>query len=182
MEDFSYIKSNLAAVQEEIEMLSQRHGILTPTLACVTKSATDEELLALVRYGASDVAENRPQELTRRAALLKSNGLSVNYHQIGHLQSNKAAKVTALSPLIHSLGSESLLCELERIGERDGIESRVLIEVNSAEEEKKSGISFSGYSMEKPFAWGADFTSLEAVLTSMMELSADSVAAMCVDG
>ena len=52
----------------------------------------------------------------------------------------------------------------------------------STEEEKKNGIYFSGYSMETPFAWGADFTSLEAVLTSMMELSADSVAAMCVDG
>ena len=140
MSDFSYIRNNLDAVREELEIVCDRLSRPVPTLAAVTKSATDEELVALVRYGATDVAENRPQELTRRAALLCAQGLTVNYHQIGHLQSNKASKVLTLSPLIHSLGSQSLLRELERLGERDGIRSRVLIEVNSAKEESKSGV------------------------------------------
>ena len=140
MSDFSYIKNNLDAVREQIERDCSRLGVSVPTLAAVTKSASDDELVALVRYGASDIAENRPQELTRRAAILKEAGLAVNYHQIGHLQSNKASKVLSLSPLIHSLGSESLLRELERLGERDGIRSRVLIEVNSAAEQSKSGV------------------------------------------
>lgn len=140
MSDFSYIKHNLDAVREQMESAARLVGVPVPTLAAVTKSATDEELVALVRYGAENIAENRPQELTRRAALLKEQDLSVCYHQIGHLQSNKAAKVLPLSPLIHSLGSESLLRELERLGERDGTRSRVLIEVNSAAEESKSGV------------------------------------------
>ena len=140
MSDFSYIENNLATVREELCALAQKNGVAVPTLACVTKSASDEELVALVGYGAADIAENRPQELERRAALLQELGLSVNYHQIGHLQSNKASKICPLSPLIHSLGSESLLRELERIGARDGVCSRVLIEVNSAREENKSGL------------------------------------------
>ena len=132
MSDFSYIKNNLDTVREELETVCTRLARPLPTLAAVTKSATDEELLALVQYGATNIAENRPQELTRRAALLGAHGMTVKYHQIGHLQSNKASKVLPLSALIHSLSSESLLRELERLGERDGIRSRVLIEVNSA--------------------------------------------------
>lgn len=140
MTDFSYIKDNLDSVREDIELVAKHSGTPVPTLACVTKSASDEELVALVRYGATDIAENRPQQLVRRAALLREQGLSVHYHQIGHLQSNKAAKVLTLSPLIHSLGSDSLLRELQRLGELYGICSRVLIEVNSAGEENKSGL------------------------------------------
>ena len=140
MSDFSYIEKNLTEVRYEIEKTAERLSRPMPRLVAVTKSATDEELLALVRYGVPDIAENRPQELVRRAALIESTGLSPSYHQIGHLQSNKAAKVLTLSPLIHSLAGESLLYELERVCALRSTVARVLIEVNSAKEDQKSGI------------------------------------------
>ena len=140
MSDFSYIEKNLTEVQNEVCRVAQNLSLPLPKIVAVTKSATDEELLALVRYGAGDIAENRPQELVRRATLLEECDLHPTYHQIGHLQSNKAAKVLTLSPLIHSLSGESLLYELERVCALRGMVARVLIEVNSAREAQKSGI------------------------------------------
>lgn len=140
MADFSYIEKNLLSLKEEVALTSQRLGTPPPTVIAVTKSATDEELLALAGYGAMDIAENRPQELVRRAALLSDAGFAPRFHQIGHLQSNKAAKVLTISPIIHSLASESLLLELERVCAQRGARARVLIEVNSAKEAQKSGI------------------------------------------
>ncbi|MBR2611961.1 MAG: YggS family pyridoxal phosphate-dependent enzyme [Clostridia bacterium] len=140
MVDFSYIEKNYLTLKEEVSIISQRLGTPPPTVIAVTKSATDEELLALSGYGATDIAENRPQELIRRAALLSEAGFAPRYHQIGHLQSNKAAKVLTISPIIHSLASESLLRELERVCALRGVKARVLIEVNSAKEAQKSGI------------------------------------------
>lgn len=140
MTDFSYIERNLTEVREQTLRTADALALPVPKIVAVTKSATDEELLALVRYGMEDIAENRPQELVRRGTLLSENGYTPQLHQIGHLQSNKAAKVLTVSPLIHSLCSESLLFELERVCALRGEKARVLIEVNSAKEAQKSGI------------------------------------------
>ena len=140
MTDFSYIEKNLSAVRDEVAQISHKLGTPEPRIVAVTKSASDEELVALCRYGMDDIAENRPQELLRRAALLGEVGLFPALHQIGHLQTNKAAKVLGISPLIHSLSGESLLLELERVCALRDVKARVLIEVNSAKEEQKSGI------------------------------------------
>lgn len=140
MADFSYIQKNIDTVREQVALVSDRLGIAVPQIIAVTKSASDEEFLALARYGMDDIAENRPQELVRRATLLEEANLSVRYHQIGHLQTNKVGKVMALSPLIHSLASESLLNEIERVCALRGVVANVLIEVNSAKEAQKSGI------------------------------------------
>ncbi len=140
MSDFSYIHRNLLEKLEEIETLALRLGTDAVRLVAVTKSASDEELCALAGYGASDIAENRPQELVRRATLLEDAGFHPHFHQIGHLQTNKVGKVLTLSPLVHSLDSLSLLTEIERVASLRSICARVLIEVNSAREENKSGI------------------------------------------
>ena len=140
MSDFSYIEKNLLTVTEEVQSVSLRLGTKPPKVVAVTKSATDEELLALVRYGMREIAENRPQELLRRATLLGEHSLVADFHQIGQLQTNKVGKVLTISPLIHSLGSESLLYELERVSALRGVRARVLLEVNSAKEEQKSGL------------------------------------------
>ena len=140
MNDYGYIKRNFDALTEEIELLSGKVGVKPPKLVAVTKSGSDEELLALCRSGAYAIGENRPGELARRGALLSDAGLSPELHQIGTLQSNKAKLVADKAALIHSLASLSLAKELDRQGQRRGIKIPVLVEVNSAEEEQKDGI------------------------------------------
>lgn len=140
MNDYGYIKRNLDSLLEDIELVSGKVGVAPPKLVAVTKSGTDEELMALCRAGAAAIGENRPGELARRGALLLESGLTPELHQIGTLQSNKAKLVCPTSALIHSLDSLSLAKELDKQGKKLSRKIPVLIEVNSAEEPQKSGI------------------------------------------
>ena len=58
MSDFSYIERNLAEVRDDLANIAARCGRALPTLVCVTKSGSDEELEALVRAGATDICYN----------------------------------------------------------------------------------------------------------------------------
>ena len=140
MNDYGYIKRNYEALLAELSEISARVGKKEPKLVAVTKSATDDEVLALAALGVTAIGENRPQELARRGALLREHGFTPELHQIGSLQSNKVKLVAPIASLIHSVDSESQLRELERASERLSSSIPVLIEVNSACEPQKGGI------------------------------------------
>ena len=77
MDKYGYVKQNSLDLVKEVEgyeRLTGRHV----TVVAVTKSGTDEELIALAEAGALDMAENRPGELKRRAELLREHG----YHLV----------------------------------------------------------------------------------------------------
>lgn len=139
MEGFEYIKNNLDALKSEIKELSAKYGNEV-TLVCVTKSGSDEELCALAEYGASDIGENRPQELKRRGELLAESGYTPALHEIGNLQRNKVKMIAEKVALIHSLDSYELALEIDKRAREFGRVIPVLIEVNSAEESQKGGI------------------------------------------
>ncbi len=136
---YGYIKENLTELGAEISALAEARGGEV-TLVCVTKSGTDEELSALLGYGAADIGENRPQELVRRGALLKELGYTPRLHEIGHLQRNKVKYIIEDVYLIHSLDTVELAAEIDRQAKRVGRRVPVLIEVNSAAESAKSGV------------------------------------------
>jgi pyridoxal phosphate enzyme (YggS family) len=81
------------------------------------------------------IGENRAQDLAAKHALY---GAAFEYHFIGHLQSRKTKLVLPLVSLIHSVGSMSVVQEIER---RATNETEVLLEVNIAGEDSKSGVS-----------------------------------------
>ena len=139
MENFDYITRNYALLSEEISEYSRKFGRKI-TLVAVTKSASDDELLALAKCGVTDIGENRPQELARRGELLRQNGFTPALHEIGNLQKNKVRTIIDTVSLIHSLDSEGLAMEINRRAEIAGRKVPVLIEVNSAREEQKGGI------------------------------------------
>ncbi len=139
MADYGYIERNYRALKKELEEISPNGKPVT--LVAVTKSGTDDELIALVKAGATDIGENRPQELRRRADLLKSEGLTVNLHEIGSLQKNKVRHIAPDVSLIHSVDSLSLAKEINKRAEKEGRVIPILVEINSAGEEAKGGIA-----------------------------------------
>lgn len=166
MADFSYIKNNVEAVLGKLAEIAGGQGRDVPTLVAVTKSATDEEVLALAALGIRDMAENRPQMLAARQDLLMNAGYTdVRMHEIGNLQTNKVRLVLPRAHLIHSLGSDRLAEEMEREAEKLGMKVPVLLEINSGCEESKGGI----YPVDAlAFAsWISDFQhlSLRGVMT-----------------
>ncbi len=139
MENLNYIEKNLENLTKEIAELGKAAG-RSITLVSVTKSGSDEELIALCRAGAVDIGENRPQELVRRGRLLNEHGLTPRLHEIGNLQRNKVKSIIENVSLIHSVDSLPLALEISRQAERVGRTVDVLIEINSAREEAKGGI------------------------------------------
>lgn len=140
MENFSYIKDNYLSLLEEIDKISSRVGVPTPTLVSVTKSGSDEELLALAKAGALDFGENRPGEVRRRTDILKAAGYNPKMHEIGTLQRNKIKLIASDVYMIHSIDSVKLAEDVNRIAGALQRKIPVLIEINSAAEEQKGGI------------------------------------------
>lgn len=140
MDEFAYIKRNYDELVGEISEISRLSGVKAPMLVAVTKSGTDEELVALARAGASDIGENRPGEVMRRGALLSELGLPRNMHEIGTLQRNKIKLIADTVCMIHSVDSQKLAEDISRHAIAHGRRIPVLIEVNSASEPQKSGV------------------------------------------
>ena len=136
---FDYIKRNLDSLKEEIKTLEKKYG-REVTLVAVTKSGSDEELIALAECGMTDMGENRPQELRRRADLLKDKGLAPRLHEIGNLQRNKVKTIIEDVSLIHSVDNLPLAAEIDKQARKVGRRVDVLVEINSAREEQKGGI------------------------------------------
>ena len=108
-------------------------------LIAVTKTQSVAVIREAVAAGLSVVGENRVQEAVEKAAQLTD--LSLEWHLIGHLQTNKVKQAVALFSLIHSVDSERLACEIDRCARLAGKVQNVLIQVNVAGEESKSGIA-----------------------------------------
>lgn len=137
---FGYIRKNLDEVTASVEAARKIGGQDKVTLVCVTKSATDDELKALVSLGIPDIGENRPQELSRRGKLLAEAGYHPNLHEIGRLQTNKVKMIAADVCLIQSLDRIELAEEIEKCAAKCGRRIPVLVEVNSGREEQKGGV------------------------------------------
>ncbi|HYH62115.1 MAG TPA: YggS family pyridoxal phosphate enzyme [Solirubrobacterales bacterium] len=99
-----------------------------------TKYLPDDELPALADAGVDLVGENRLSELERKHERF---GELFEWHFIGGLQSRKVKGILPLVSLIHSVGSESAL---EQLNKRGDAGTRILIQVNVAGEDAKEGI------------------------------------------
>ncbi len=140
MGEYGYIRKNYEKLIEEIEEYEKKYS-RSITLVAVTKSGSDEELIALAKAGVTDIGENRPGEVARRAALLRELGYAPRFHEIGNLQRNKVKLVINEASLIHSVGKYELAEEISRQAVRLGITVPVLIEINSAKEDCKGGVA-----------------------------------------
>jgi pyridoxal phosphate enzyme (YggS family) len=126
--DARRVADNLARIRAEI-------GDDVQILAAVKYLAV-EELDALAEAGVTVVGENRAQELEVKASAWAGRA-DFTWDFIGHLQSRKVKQVLPYVRWIHSVASDSALKELEK---HAAPQTEVLVEVNIAREEGKSGI------------------------------------------
>ena len=133
--------ANLAEVRERMAAACRRagRGAETVRLLAVTKTVPPAQIEEAIAAGLTLFGENRVQELEAKRAALAAAGLE--WHLIGHLQSNKAARAVAAADAVDSLDSLELAARLERLAAADGRQLPVMIEVNLAAEPQKSGIT-----------------------------------------
>lgn len=136
---YSYLEENIKSVKESIQSVCEKAGRPenSVTLLGVTKTYEADVMNAAIGYGITDIAENKVQEILRKYDQVNR---GVNWHLIGHLQSNKVKYIIDKVELIHSVDSLKLAIEInKRAGQIHKIQD-VLIQINIQDEASKFGI------------------------------------------
>ena len=141
MEGLSLIAEKLTQVMRNIEIAKgnrNRYFDENVKLIAVTKNHDVNAMCEAIDHGVKFVGENRIQEAMQKVETLDR---SVEWHLIGHLQTNKAKYAVDLFDLIHSIDSERLMAEVNRVANKINKIQKVLLQVNVSEEKSKFGIS-----------------------------------------
>jgi pyridoxal phosphate enzyme (YggS family) len=105
----------------------------------VSKGRSAEQIEELIDAGQRDFGENRVQEALAKWPSLLARHADVRLHEVGRLQSNKAAEAVKLFDAVHSLDRRSLLDALVKEAKKAGRAPAVYVQVNIGEEEQKGG-------------------------------------------
>ncbi len=106
-------------------------------LIAVSKTQTIDVIKKAVEAGIKDFGENKAQELRDKSELI--NG-ELNWHFIGHLQSNKIKYVIKSAKFIHSVDSVKLAEEINEFALRNNKIQNVLLEIKTSDEATKFGL------------------------------------------
>jgi pyridoxal phosphate enzyme (YggS family) len=133
------IKENLHIVKEKIARAAEKSGRKADeiTLVAVSKTEPIRLIEEAFSYGVTDFGENKAQEFRDKYEIL---GDKVNWHFIGHLQTNKVKYVVGKARLIHSVDSLKLAEAVNERAAKLGLVQNVLLELNTSGEESKFGI------------------------------------------
>jgi PLP dependent protein len=143
------IAENIARVRERIASAARRAGRdpTDVTLMAVSKTFPPEKIREAYAAGLRVFGENRVQEFAGKFAALRDLP-GADWHLIGHLQSNKAAKAVELFSAVDSVDSVRLAERLNGFAETAGKTMPVLIEINVGGEEAKSGLAWGSEELE----------------------------------
>ncbi|OGP83215.1 MAG: YggS family pyridoxal phosphate enzyme [Deltaproteobacteria bacterium RBG_16_54_11] len=135
------IEKNLRRVRERMEHAAAKAG-RDPReikLMAVTKTVTVERIREAMEAGATIFGENYVQEA--RSKIEEIGQAGIQWHLIGHLQTNKARYAVRLFDLIHSVDGITVARDLDKRAAAEGKIVDCLIEVNLSQENSKFGIS-----------------------------------------
>lgn len=130
------VQENLRKVQLNIEAACRRSGRNPEevTLVAVSKTKPISMIQEAIEVGKREFGENKAQEMKEKYEMLPKD---LNWHFIGHLQTNKVKYVVGRAALIHSVDSLHLAEAIDRESEKKKLVSDVLVEVNVAQETSK---------------------------------------------
>ena len=133
------IKSNIEYINELKAKAAEKSGRTGDDvmLVAVTKLHSPEEMNEAIDAGITDIGENKVQEIMDKYDRVKP----VRWHLIGHLQTNKVKYIIDKVSMIHSVDSLHLAKEINKRAAQHDLTMDILIQVNSAMEESKFGIT-----------------------------------------
>ena len=136
------IATNVAAIKQRIAAAASRAGRAPETirLMAVSKTVEPARIRQAIEAGMTLFGENYVQEAREK---IPDVGHAVEWHMIGHLQTNKVKYVVNLFDWIHSVDRLELASELDKRAGQNNRRLNVLIEVNVSGEESKSGAEAS---------------------------------------
>lgn len=133
------LKENLNTVLDNIRAACSKSGRSEDevTLIAVSKTKPLSDIEELMTYGITQYGENKVQELVDKYEHVSR---PVDWHLIGHLQTNKVKYIVDKAILIHSVDSVRLAKEIQKEAVKKNVIAHILIEVNIAHEDTKFGV------------------------------------------
>ena len=110
----------------------------TVELVAVSKTKSNEEILEAYNAGQRKFGENKIQDMTRKYEILPKD---IQWHMIGHVQSNKVKYMAPYVSLIHGVDSLKLLKEINKQAQKNNRIIDCLLQIHIAKEESKYGLS-----------------------------------------
>ena len=110
----------------------------TVQLVAVSKTKSNEEILQVYDSGQRIFGENKIQDMTRKYDELPKD---IQWHMIGHVQSNKVKYMASYVSLIHGVDSFKLLKEINKQAQKNNRIIDCLLQIHIAEEDSKFGLS-----------------------------------------
>lgn len=121
-----------------LETLRQELAAQDTTLIAVSKTKPNEQIIELYDKGQRAFGENKVQELVAKHEALPKD---IEWHLIGHLQSNKVKYIAPFVSLIHAVDSLKLLKEIQKQAAKNERTISVLLQMHIADEESKFGLN-----------------------------------------
>ena len=148
----SIFSENLARIVDRIRAAETSAGRPAGSvrLVAVTKTLGPERVAEAIAAGIDAIGENRVQEAFVKRPLAEEmakgagragSGRAVEWHLIGHLQTNKVARAVATFDVVQSVDSERLAREIDAKASRDGRRVPILLEANVSGESAKTGVA-----------------------------------------
>ena len=133
------IGGNIEYIQDLKKKAAERSGRSGDDvlLVAVTKLHSTDEINEAIHCGITDIGENKVQEIMDKYDRVEP----VRWHLIGHLQTNKVKYIIDKVSMIHSVDSLKLAQEINKRAQQHGLVMDILIQVNSAMEDSKFGIT-----------------------------------------
>ena len=137
----SEISNQHKTVLANLTEASKRAGLPAAALVAVSKVQSDARIAEMLKTGHRIYGENRVQEAqTRWGETFAEHRDGLTLHLIGPLQTNKAADAVALFDVIETVDREKLIKALVKAVGTEGKMPRLYVQVNTGEEEQKSGV------------------------------------------
>lgn len=138
--DLSFIAENYRSLKKNVSDICKNAGRNPDeiTIVAVTKTFPAEYVSEIYKCGLKDIGENKVQEMVQKKDELSA--LDINWHLIGHLQTNKVKYIIDFVYLIHSVDSFKLVNEIQKHAEKINRLVDILVQVNISEEATKSGV------------------------------------------
>ena len=137
LEKFNRVKNKVNEIVHEKQLKTY------PKIIVVTKTFPLNKIMPLLENGHIHYAENKIQEAENKWIDIKNRYKDLQLHMVGPLQTNKAKKAVKLFDYIHSLDNDRLALKLSHHEKELDKKVKLFIQVNLAEEFKKSGIMFN---------------------------------------
>jgi pyridoxal phosphate enzyme (YggS family) len=139
--DMKSVKENLEMIQTEIARACENSNRSPGEIrvVSVTKKQNLETLKQALGAGLRDFAENYQQEAAEKQLALSDE--NIDWHFIGGIQTNKLKTIVGAFQWIHSVDRIKVATEIDRLCQQRGCRQKVLLQVNMAGEQSKSGIA-----------------------------------------